>query len=276
MLASLLQQNERGQLRPMPGCRGGFVDARGKKQVKLCGIGRFLHYRTSAFPKLSKKAYRARMEKKIKKKTTKKKASSKRIGQYFHRQVHHALICAMSEGEKCTCPEGKTTSLARQDSPAYGMVLSAVKALRFMKVVPICGERIIAAEPEHRLGTRFDLLAADALDPSKYVLVSWKTTGTCPFSSSETFVSADRVMETRRETDSSETIVAREHIAQLVCELHMLRDIHRLGASLCAAAIVYLFPGDGDRYQIVWLSSESVKGEGYARAWEWIVSKKKQ
>lgn len=275
MLARLLKQNLDRQLRGNPGCKGGFVDARGPKQIKLCGVYTFLHTRTRAFPKLSKRAYRARRRKKTSaaaagRRPCGTKASNKRIGSYFHRQVHHALVCALNVAKKkpieCTCPEGPTTALVRKTSPVYAMVQSAALALRELELVPLCGEKIVA-DPAIRLGTRIDLLTARFHDMTKFVLVSWKTTGMCPFSQTSPS-SFDSVMKRVSKQDSSEDITAREHLAQVVCELHLLCDEHQLAVD--GAVIIYLFPGQESRYRAVWIRDDCVRNGGYRAAWAWL------
>jgi hypothetical protein len=287
-LRRLIESNRTGALRGQIGGGAGFYD--GKR--RLCGVYRFLHtkLKRGLFPTLSKRAYFARLgaRSKRERETTRRAgalSSSKRMGSVFHAHAHHSLICegAASVRGRCECPEGKAPKPPRtlaDRALLAGMLAAARRALRELGAAPVCGERVIAARAPVSLGTRFDLLAARA--NRTLLLVSWKTAATCPFaSSSSAEIAVDlaaRVTEPRRATDTSERVLQRAALAQIACELHMLRDAHQLGASVDDAAIIYLLPGTGTasvRHRIVQLSGASVRGGGYRTAWHWMLERRR-
>lgn len=262
MLARLLRDNRSGALRSAANGRG-FVDERSGKAKRLCGIGTFLRDKCRGFPKLTRTEYRARKQNRTRKPPG-KHASSKQIGSFFHRQVHHQLVCGAIGAGLCSCPEGSAPAVdARKNSPAYQMVLSARDFIASERLVVLAGEKVIA-EPSVGLGTRFDALCQRA-DGGALVLVSWKTTGECPFPPELARVSFNAWMcYSVTDASSSEEIVAREHLSQLALELRMLRDMHAIDVR--EACIAYFSPGVRT-HRVVWIEDPL---RGYATAWSFI------
>ena len=270
MLAQLLAQNKAGLLRSAS--NRGFIDGRSGRDVRLCGTYRYLHEKCKGFPHLSRKEFRARRRaKRAPTRVTsaegigRRKASSKRTGEYFHRHAHHTLVCKVLG--KCQCPDMKKKRVpeVRKQSPAYEMLEAVKRFTDEHQLVALSGEQVIVA-PTQGLGTRFDMLF-ERRGEGRLVLISWKSTGYCPFGDAVTEVSLeDRVCRRITEQTSSEAIVSREHLAQLVLELHMLRDEHKVDVH--EAMIVYLSPFSRE-YRVVAMDRDSIEG-GYQRAWEWI------
>lgn len=266
-LARLLLLNREGKLSSVTKGGRGFYDSRNaQKRRRLCGIGTFLHEKTSVFPKLSLKEYRKKRAikpERPKKGQVKRRASNKRKGESFHRHVHHALFCAQPP---CQCPDGEVKRRPAKDSDAYNMVRGALKFLRDQQLSPLAGETVVACATVP-LGTRFDCLARDT--NAQNVLVSWKTgydsiARVAPSPLKGEFMQAD---EDDRKKASSETIALREHIAQLCCELHMLRDEH--GVCVERAMIVYLSPSTDD-YRVIEMTRDWVIS-GYQQSWRWML-----
>jgi hypothetical protein len=258
-LAQLIQANQQGQLSSLSKGARGFYDSRTSKRRRLCGIGTFLHKKTTVFPKLSLREYRSKRSLRVKG----TKASNKRTGSSFHKHIHHALFCASGP---CICPEGPVKRRPPKGSYAYNMVRGALKFVRDSNMAPLTGETVIACA-NVPLGTRFDCLTRD--QSSRNVLVSWKTgydsiARLAPSVIKGEFMMAD---EDDRKRASSETIALREHIAQVTCELHMLRDEHQVDVD--RACIVYLSP-QKDGYQTVELDRSWVT-LGYQRGWKWML-----
>lgn len=265
-LAEVLFANKQGYLSSLSKGGRGFYDARPtmtKKRRRLCGVHTFLHKKTTVFPKLSLREYRKKRAFKPTKKSG-TKASNKRTGSSFHRHIHHALFCAETP---CICPEGEVKRRPAKDSYAYNMVRGALHFVRDWKLSPLAGETVIACA-KLPVGTRFDCLLRD--QSGQNVLVSWKTgydsiAKLAPEVIQGEFMMAD---EDDRKKASSETIALREHIAQLTCELHMLRDEHQV--DIQRACIVYLSPNDSAGYRVVQLDRKWVT-MGYQSGWNWII-----
>ena len=236
MLPLLIYYNQSGRLSEAP--QGGFLDHRGNGKPRLmCGTYRFLHKKTNAFPKLTKKQFLCRRASRPRG----TKSSSKQIGQYCHVQVQHALLCVPMN--KCEC---KAKGLVRKQSPSWAMVQAAKRFIQDQQLVPLCGELIIA-NPAWGLATRFDLLCER--NPAHRVLVSWKTTGQCPFDPRMKKVGLSAlVCQMPLATASSELLACREHTAQIALEAHILQTKHDV--PLQQAFIVYLSPGQ-DSYRCI-------------------------
>lgn len=214
MLPLLIYYNRTGKLCEAP--QGGFLDKRSGPGRLLCGVYRFMHKRCQhAFPALSKKEWLARRSRKP---LRAQKSSSKRTGSYCHVQVQHALLC----GDECRC---EAKGVVRKQSPAYLMVQAAKRFIAEHKLVPLCGEMVIV-EPNWRLGTKFDMLCERA--QGQHVLVSWKTTGLCPFLPHVKSFSAERlVCHMPTNTTSSEMLAAREHASQVCLCTFSLHDAYQ-------------------------------------------------
>lgn len=202
MLPLLIYYNRAGRLSEAP--QGGFLDHRGDGKAKLmCGVYRFLHKKTNAFPKLSKKQFLCRRASKNKH----SKSSSKMMGTYCHLQLQHALLC--EPVKECEC---EIKGVVRRTSPTWGMVQAAKQFLLSRQLIPLCGE-LIVAEPAWGLATKFDMLCERTRNHR--VLVSWKTTGHCPFQpEARGFQLAPLVCNKPLATASSELLACREHAAQ--------------------------------------------------------------
>jgi hypothetical protein len=263
MLARLLYENRTKQLDSLPD--GGFIDLRRGKRQLLCGIYNFLHKKCIGFPKLNKKQFKANGNNKFKKKIG-KKSSSKRIGNYFHRQVHHALICGHG---KCQCPEKKTKAVLRKSSSSFDMVRSAEKFIMDEKLVALAGEQVISAV-SIGLGTRFDMLCERLTGSKNLVLVSWKT-GSCPFDSGVSRVGLLQYIYKVVDPASSSVdfIIAREHLCQLALELYMLCENHQV--DIQEACICYLMPSTR-AYRSIFL--KNWKNE-YKEIYNWILKLKR-
>jgi len=270
MLARLICQNRNKKLSDSNNKRGGFIDRRTTRPRLLCGIHTFLHKKCGAvaFPKLTKKQFRER--KKTPRKHRRGRSSSKRIGKYFHRQVHHALVCS-SLSTACTCPEGETKAKVRKNSPAFEMVHAAKDFIRDERLAVLAGETVIAA-PHVGLGTRFDLLGERLYGNAAghKVLISWKTSGDCPFAAGTTRASlVSWVCRAVDKSTPSEFIIAREHLAQLSLEIYLLRKEHKV--KVHEACIVYLTPNKRE-YRTIYV--DGIKNRGYETVWEYVVALK--
>jgi CRISPR/Cas system-associated exonuclease Cas4 (RecB family) len=253
MLPLLIYQNRVGKFQE--GTQGGFLDKRQGPSKLYCGVYRYLHKKTSAFPALSKKEWLSRRSRKP---LRSQKSSSKRTGSYCHVQVQHALLCS----DKCQC---EAKGVVRKQSPAYAMVQAAKRFVEEQKLVPLCGEMIIV-EPRWGLGTKFDMLCERA--EGHHVLVSWKTTGLCPFVEGlKRFNAEILVCQVPNKTSSSECLAAREHAAQLALEVHMLQTQHNV--PIRHALVVYLNP-EKTEYRAV--AMEDVQSS--TRIAEWIAKKR--
>lgn len=138
-------------------------------------------------------------------------------------------------------------------------------------LVALAGETVVAA-PHVGLATRFDMLCERLYGDraGRMVLVSWKTSGDCPFETTARRVSITaRVCRAIEDNTPSEFVVAREHLAQLALELHMVRNEHQVDVQ--EACIVYLTPGKRE-HRVVWLDDASISGQGYERVWEYITA----
>ena len=269
MLELLLCHNAEGVLRSH-GRRGGFVDARSGRAQRLCGVGTFLHERCAGFPKLTRAQYRARREKRHRRGDG--RASSKRVGEYCHRQLAHQLCCVANGRRRCLCPQAAPSGAPRRDSLSHAMVeaardFAASERLRFEAV-----EQVVA-DANVGVATRFDALARREGTSPRFVLVSWKTSSACPFDDSVRSASLDEWLSSGSvsSSSSSEAIAAREHLAQLTVELHLLRDSHAI--DVAEACVVYLSPGER-RFRVVWLTRESIDGGGYARCFRRMLATK--
>ncbi len=147
---------------------------------------------------------------------------------------------------------------------------AASERLRFEAV-----EQVVA-DADAGVATRFDALARREGTSPRFVLVSWKTSGAFPFdddsvrsASLDEWLSSGSVSSSS--SSSSEAIAAREHLAQLTIELHLLRDSHAI--DVAEACVVYLSPGER-RFRAVWLTRESIDGGGYARCFRRMLATK--
>jgi hypothetical protein len=155
------------------------------------------------------------------------------------------------------------------------MVGAAQDFVRDHRLTPVAAEQVIVA-PAVGLGTRFDLLCSQQVSQQqqqRHTLISWKTTGNCPFDADTNLVALEKWVVQQPDVVerqcSSQVIVAREHLAQLALELYMLRETHRV-SSVTDACIVYLAPSQRT-YRVIWLDRESLEpAGGYMRVWQYI------
>lgn len=162
-MEELLRRNASGELAPCPRTGGYLVD--GKKR---CGITTWLHRKLGLYGS-------ARIKKKGKRRApepyTPARASSKRTGTAFHRQVHHSLFCS---SRRCRCKRAfgtRTNTQSKKGTPCYDLVKQALQALLELRLKPVCAEQVIAAH-DAPVATQFDLICRD--EHKKTVLVSWK------------------------------------------------------------------------------------------------------
>jgi hypothetical protein len=259
-LPVLIYLNESEQL--CSAGKQGFYDRRYKPPKRLCGVYTFLHKKTRVFPTVSKIQYLANREHRQQRG---QKSSSKRGGAYCHVQVQHSLLCVPTG--TCRCDK---RGVVRKQSPAFDMVKAAQQFISDKQLVPVTGELVISS-PVIGLATKFDLLCS--CPTGGYTLVSWKTTGSCPFPPAAQQVSAEELIcrGVPGEDTSSERRSAREHVGQLVAELHMLKDLHKVDVR--EAYVAYLQPFQTS-YRCIRLCPQTMTGGGYQRTWQWIVAHK--
>lgn len=260
-LIKLLVANEKGQLCDRIG--KGFIRKDGGSEVCLKGLTTVLKDR---FPRLTRKQFTAARDKNGEKKlsTAKKGKSNIRIGNSFHTRILHRLFCSDA---KCVCKRPPSGS----PHPIVGRMLNtAVGALAQLKLDPVVGEVVIAPPPgASPVGTRFDLLTRSQTPGGPLVVVSWKTCGACPFppgSTSGQFGEAVLTSEKVR-VKTSEEYMSQRDLAQLGCEIHMLRATH--GIEIGGGMIIYLYPNDPSKYRAIWLANHCLPMCG--RVWNAVV-----
>lgn len=267
-LSRLLVLNDEAKLTSVERGGKGFYDRRGKASRRLCGIGTFLHLRTDAFPKLSRAERRARSTWRPVTKRGKVARSTVVKGSSVHRHVRHALLCSKEAGCNCPNDDGPRRRPTR-GSDIFRMVRGALEFVTRERIRPLAAEAVVACAGVP-LGTRFDFLGAD--ERGELTLVSWKTgyhdaleVVPAHVACSGEFVHACDPSEL-----PSEWIAIREHVAQLCCEMHMLRDEHHVPVK--RACIVYLSPADGS-YRTIEMDHAWAARGGYERCWRWILSR---
>ncbi len=235
-LVDLITRNRLGQIRQKPG---------------LTGIIK------NRFPRLTRKEYSSlhakHREKKLpstfaKGKGPKHQRSSIAMGNAFHTHVLHQLVC--DHLTECRCPTRVKTV---PKGAVQDMLSGARAAFELLHLAPLCGE-ILIESLDVNVGTRLDMLAVRK-GTNRLVLVSWKTTGACPFTPGVVEGRFSRaILEPGAQAVSNvEAYIAQQHLAQVACELHMLWTTHRVH-EVTSAVIIYLYP-DG-RSRSVWLSQD--------------------
>lgn len=262
-LVRLLVDNKNGVLRDRVG--KGFVRTLpGGQEQTLEGLTSVLRRR---FPRLSRKEFTRHRDRKGEKFSEKKKGKSNiRVGNSFHRHILHKLFC----GDRiCVCAHKSTSPPVPR---VRRMLETAHRALEDLRLDPLVGEVVIAPPPHSSkaVGTRFDLLARSRARPdSPLVVVSWKTCGSCPFPVGATVAAFGdaALMPGRVNVSTSEEYAAQRDLAQLGCEIYMLRATHKV--DIGGGLIIYLYPNDPGKYRAVWISSESLPL--CRRVWDTVV-----
>lgn len=229
--------------------RKGFLNKR--TGIEYEGVTRVISER---FPRVSKSAFRQGLDKRASPRAGKVSASSPKLGTAFHAAALHSMVC-LAMGGKCVCPAGSdSVSVTPQ---VTHMVRSAMKLFRDLKLTALCGELIIHSNT-WRLGARCDMIAARSEHPKELVLVSWKTSGACPFPPGVCIAEFGRVLLSADENrvQSTQDYLAQSHLAQLACELNMLWNTHAV-YGIRHAVIIYVFPDATLAPRPVWLGPNS-------------------
>ena len=260
-LVELLVANERGVLRDRVG--KGFIRTVNGQEETLEGLTSVLKRR---FPRLSRKEFSKHRDKNGEKVAGKQKGKSNiRLGNSFHTHIIHKIFC---NADKCLC---KRKSSSVPNPIVKRMLSTAHAALQDLKLDPLVGEVVIAPPPGAKLvGTRFDLLTRSTAHEGKpFIVVSWKTCGSCPFPVGTTVASFGdaALIKGRVDVRTSEEYVAQRDLAQLGCEIHMLRTTHKV--EIGGGLIIYLYPREPKKYRAIWLASGSMALCG--RVWNAIV-----
>lgn len=210
------------------------------------------------FPRVSRAVYRRGLrpgEGEIKERD--QRASNPALGTAFHAVVLHSMLCSpTSPGDRsCVCPKGCEKIECTEEIKS--MVKAAIKCFQTMNLEALCGELIILS-PIYALGARCDMIALNRSDPNDLVLVSWKTSGSCPFPVGTNTAEFSQVIlspDTKHLKISTQEYIAQAHLTQLACELHMLWEGHQI--CITRAVIVYIYPGIEGRYRCIWLGPRS-------------------
>ncbi len=233
----------------------GFVDRRTRRTYE--GVTSVLKER---FPRVSRTVYRRGLRKgRGEIKARDQRPSSPVLGTAFHAAVLHSMVCLPMQGGAgggaCVCPTGASAPACTPE--VRSMVRAAMACFEEMELEPLCGE-LIMLSPLYALGARCDMIALNRHNADDIVLVSWKTSGTCPFPEGARVAEFAPVLLTT-DTDglglSTQEYTAQAHLAQLACELHMLREGHHVPAT--RALIVYIYPGLEGRYRCIQLGPRS-------------------
>lgn len=262
-LVQLLIANESGQLRDRVG--KGFIRTLKDKEECLEGLTTVLKRR---FPRMTRREFSAHRDKNGEKLANKQKGkSSIRLGNSFHTHVLHKLFCTSS----CLC---KRKSSSSPNGIVKRMLNTAHNALLEQGLDPLVGEVVLAPPPGSKpVGTRFDLLARHLSHWAKpLVVVSWKTCGSCPFAPGATAGRfGDAILIPGKVTvNTSEDYVAQRDLAQLACEIHMLRATHNV--PIGGGLVIYLYPRDPSKYRAIWIDPQSLPLCG--RVWNTVVEGK--
>lgn len=214
------------------------------------------------FPRVTKAVFRQGLSKGAAKAAPRpagQKASSPKLGSAFHATVLHSMVC-LRTGRPCTCPSSSEQVTVTKE--VEDMVRAAMALFAHFQLEALCGELIVHSNV-WRLGARLDMIAVRKKDPTEMVLVSWKTSGTCPFPAGVEIAEFGEVLLNRGCTrvQSSQDYVAQSHLAQLACELNMLWDSHGV-YNIRYAVIMYVFAGAtlaSNPPRAVWLGPNSCK-----------------
>lgn len=229
----------------------GFLNKR--TGVEYEGVTRVISER---FPRVSKAAFRKGLDKRAPPPTAKVSASNPKLGTAFHAAALHSMVCLVI-GRGCVCPTG-SDAVTVTPQVAH-MVRAAMKLFQDLKLTALCGELIIHSNT-WRLGARCDMIAARSEHPTELVLVSWKTSGACPFPAGQVIAEFGGVLLSAQENrvQSTQDYLAQSHLAQLACELNMLWNTHAV-YNIRHAVIIYVFPDPTIAPRPVWLGANSCK-----------------
>lgn len=274
-LVLLMRQNRTGQLAQR--VAGGFVRAvpRHPTPIVYAGLTNQIKLR---FRAPTGKA-RYIQDPQTRHNHTRVHGSNRGLGSRVHAYIYHLSVC-MARG---TCLCNSKSSMMVVPANEVHMVNTALEALSREHLVPLCGEQVITPplSDTARIATSLDLLAEYMAPPTEpvgqLVLISVKTTGRCPFSDDCRYAAFDPIMlePPKKHHIACVTLdeaLRRQHLAQLACELYMLRAGHNV-KRLRAACILYLFPhAPVGTYRIVYLANESFAPMACARVWRNVVA----
>lgn len=253
-LAILLGLNLSGHLVQQVGKKGFFNKLDGKKYE---GLTRIISER---FPRVSPVEFRKGLNKDggyVRQ--AGQKASSPVMGTAFHAVVLHSMVCLRTK-RPCICPSGSDKVTVTQE--IRNMTLAAMTLFDKFGLEALCGELIIHSNV-WRLGARCDMIATRKGVPNELVLVSWKTSGACPFPEGQETAEFGSVLLDRnvKIVQSTQDYLAQSHLAQLACELCMLWNTHGV-YNIRYAVIIYIFAGAthaSNPPRAVWLGPNSCK-----------------
>lgn len=233
--------------------RRGFVDKiDGRTYAGLTGVI------SERFPRVTRTEFRRGLSRSTPAPRSQgRKASNPALGTAFHAVVLHSMVC-LRTGRPCMCPKSSAPTVVT--SEVAGMVRAAMALFERLEIEALCGELIVHSS-EWLLGARLDMIAARKARPDELVLVSWKTSGACPFPEGVEVAEFGDVLLDRSVTrvKSSQEYVAQSHLAQLACELNMLWDNHGV-YNVRYAVIIYVFAGSTattNPPRAVWLGPRS-------------------
>lgn len=212
-LRSLLEANRSGLAEPASSPRGGYR-VWGKM---LPGVTTFLKKKLGLYRKRAERDPDSDV-----------RASSRRAGKAFHRAAYHRCVCERSGACDCERAFGGREARKKPTPDARALAVAAERELERLGLAPVCGEQVVHSE-DLPVATQFDLLCRRRSDGA-HVLVSWKT--------GRTGAEDDLPLEPRLMLDSTAPDGEPMHVAQLTCEIAMLKQTH--GLALGGACVVHV------------------------------------